>query len=129
MAAFSILRGETHGIELVVSHHSQRIARVCHSLNGFEYLQNLGTAVDEVAEENDLSAFRVSVCPAGALITELRQQSDEFVMLPVNVGYDIVFWEMHLKTKRSANSRKNPQQLTPGPTCAFRHRFRGWMGA
>lgn len=90
LAGMAVIGGmPSDGVQFVIAHNSQRRSGIHHAPNRVDGTNLSRTAVDEVPDENDLSAG-MAPGAAGVLIAKLGKQAFQLVRLPVDVSDNVV---------------------------------------
>jgi hypothetical protein len=89
VAAAAVGRGVTDGVPLVVAHDGHGLTGVHHAADEMEGLADLRTAVDVVAEEDDLASPRVAVGAVVGFVAKMAEQGDNLVVVTVDVPDEV----------------------------------------
>ena len=96
----------------MVTHDGARITLVHHAPRDLEHAKLLRSAIDQVAQEDELAANGRPVAATVRDVTHLAQQAFEFVRVSVHVSNDVValypvsFEEMRESSQKACKSRQ-----------------------
>jgi hypothetical protein len=85
----NVLSMKCQSVEFMVPHDSQRIAGFDHRLHRFQNLQNLRSAINEIAKE-DYFAFRMFIDTLVLPVAKEFKELNQFAGMAVNVADQIV---------------------------------------